>query len=163
MIHYGNLKPIFIIFAGFRDAFQRVWTGWTRNFLYSEPIGTAESRPMNTPWENTSFAYNTEMYCLYHWYFWSPDPISLSDTKAFCLANMSQEHLSGWKCIKKAKKDPVKHIIVQAHTPVHLLYATTTSMLYCEDMEESAFGRLCKNTRSISICGWGTCPLCSKE
>jgi hypothetical protein len=139
---YSYFLPVF------RDAFQRVWNRDEQgNFLYSEPIGTAESRPMNTPWENTSFAYKYRNVLFVSVdIFDQPDPDQpVGYQKLSVYANMSQEHLQWFEnVLKEAKKDPeIKHIIVQAHTPVlSPVRGQRTSMLYCEDMEESAFWKV---------------------
>lgn len=136
---YSYLLPVF------RDAFQRVWNrDKNGDFLYSESIGSVESRPVGTPWENTSFAYkhkNVLFLSIDIYAQLAPDkPVGYLGHSVY--ADMPKEHLLWFEnVLREAQKDPnIKHIIVQTHSPILApVRGQRSSMLYCEHMEESTF------------------------
>jgi Concanavalin A-like lectin/glucanases superfamily/Calcineurin-like phosphoesterase len=135
----SHLLPVF------RDAFQRIWNRDEQGrFIYSEPIGSAPSRPLGTAWENTSFAYKYKNVLFISVdIFDTPNPDKpVGYLQRSTHGEMTKEQLKWFEMVlKEARKDDkIKHIIVQAHTPIlPPVRGQQTSMLYIEDLEQSTF------------------------
>ncbi len=147
----SNWKPgneISHLLPVYRDAFQRIWNRDKQgHFKYSQSIGSAESRPIGTPWENTSFAYkHRNVLFVTIDIFDQPDPDKpVGYLKRSIHANMPSDHLRWFeKVLKEARKDPeINHIVVQAHSPVLApVRGQYTSMLYTEHEKDSPFWKL---------------------
>jgi len=146
----SHLLPVY------RDAFQEIWNKDRQGiFIFSEPVGSAESRPVGTPWENTSFAFrHRNVLFVTVDIFDQPDPDKRVENNLnkdhSIYANMPEAHLQWFEnVLKEARKAPeIKHIIVQAHCPVlSPVRGQRTSMLYVENMEESSFWKIMQKYR----------------
>lgn len=132
----------------YRDVFQKIWNrDEDGNFLYPQAIGNAPSRPTGTPWENTSFAFKYKNVLFITVDIWDqPNPnLPIGFLQRSIYASMSKEHLQWFeKVLIEARKIPeIKHIIVQAHSPVlPPVRGQRTSMLYVEDFEKSSFWKM---------------------
>lgn len=107
----------------FRQAFAREFNinPDGGRFLYDKPIGKAASRPLGTPYADTSYAYrhkNALFVTVDVFHQESPDKV-LGDEGTVTGA-VAGEHLQWLESVlAEARKDPsIKHIFVQAHLPV---------------------------------------------
>lgn len=108
---------------GFQSAFNR---DDNDNFVYNIPIGNASSRPIGTPYENTSFAhqYKNVLFitvdCFHnygHDYF--DTKMGVGGEGAVSVTVQGEQLLWFEKVLREARKnDSIKHIIVQAHVPI---------------------------------------------
>lgn len=144
----GNWKPGSVVsqlLPVYRDGFQRIWNRDKQgDFIYSNKIGRANSRPLGTPWENTSYAYKYKnVLFLTIDIFNQPyadKPVGYMGKSIN--ADMPEPHLFWFEnVLKEARKDvEIKHIIVQAHTPVLApVRGRRSSMIYTEYGENSSF------------------------
>lgn len=111
----------------FREGFQlELNRDEDRNFLYDEPIGNALSRPLGTPFENTSYAlqYKNVLFvtvdCFHDKGYVFFDLAHGLGGEGSVSATVEGEHLDWFEgVLKEARKnDSIKHIIVQAHIPI---------------------------------------------
>ncbi len=144
----SNWKPgneVSHLLPVYRDAFQRIWNRDEKgDFKYAEPIGSASSRPLGTPWENTSFAYKHKNVLFITIDIYNqPDPDQpVGYLQRSINGDMPKAHLQWFEnVLKEARKDPqIKHLIVQAHSPILApVRGQQTSMLYIEELENSSF------------------------
>jgi hypothetical protein len=138
----SRLLPIY------RDAFQKIWNRNTDGtFKYPFSVGSAPSRPIGTPWEDTSFAYrHKNVLFITIDVFHQPDPNAPADYKQrTTYAFMPDSHLQWLESVlKEVKKDSsIQHIIVQAHAPVlPPVRGQKSSMMYADRFEKSGFWKL---------------------
>ena len=132
----------------YRDAFQEIWN---RNpdgtFKYPVPIGSAPSRPIGTPWEDTSFAYrHKNVLFITIDVFHQPDPdVPANYLQLTTIAFMPDRHLQWLESVlKEARKDSsIQHIIVQGHAPVlPPVRGQRSGMIYVEGAEKSGLWKL---------------------
>ena len=101
----------------------------TGQFLFNKPIGNAQSRPVGTPFETTSYAYqhNNALFITVDAFH----TVGLGQSTFFDKTNgrggegavtctVVGEHLSWFEnLLKEAKNDSsIRHIFVQAHVPI---------------------------------------------
>ncbi len=90
-------------------------------FLYEKPIGKAASRPLGTPYENTSYAYrHKNVLFITIDAFHQEDPDKVIGDEGTVTGTVVDEHLQ-WlqNVLSEARKDSgIKHIFVQSHLPV---------------------------------------------
>jgi len=137
----------------FRETYQRNFNRDTQTgqFLFSEPIGSSPSRPLGTPFENTSYAYrykNALFITLdafrliddYTQKFWDKSTGRGGQGAVTC--TIDGKHLD-WleNVLKEARRDlTIKHIFVQAHVPVlQPVRKVNSSGQFMDDAEKSEF------------------------
>lgn len=152
----SNWKPgseVSRLLPVYRDAFQRIWNRDEQGrFIYSDPIGSAASRPIGTAWENTSFAYKYKNVLFVTVDIYNqPDPDKpVGYLQRSINGDMPKEHLQWFEnVLKEARKDSqIKHIIVQAHSPIIApVRGQKTSMLYIEELDKSSFWKAMQKYR----------------
>jgi hypothetical protein len=107
----------------FREAFAKEFNTNPDGgrFRYEKPIGTAASRPLGTPYENTSYAcrYRNVLFVTVD-VFHQEDPGTAIGDEGSVTGTVAGRHLQ-WleNVLAEARKDSsIKHIFVQAHLPV---------------------------------------------
>jgi len=131
---------------GFAEGFNKIPK--TGVFRFRKPIGLAPSRPMNTPFQGTSYAYRHKNVL-----FITLDAfVKMSDIyidrkhglggEGMLTCTMEGKHLVWFESVlKEARKDDtIKHIIVQAHLPIiQPVRKVSCSGQFMDRGEESAF------------------------
>lgn len=95
-------------------------------FLHSKSIGRIPSRPLNTPYENTSYAQQHKnvlfitVDCFHDKGFNFRDDVQGLGGEGAITVTVEGPHLSWFESILKEARDDssIKHIVVQAHVPI---------------------------------------------
>jgi hypothetical protein len=129
----------------FREAFAREFNTNPDGgrFLYEKPIGTAVSRPLGTPYENTSYAYrHKNVLFVTVDVFHQEDPDKVIGDEGSVTGTVVGKHLQWLEdVLSEARKDAgIKHIFVQAHLPVlYPVRKVNSSGMLMDDGIESPF------------------------
>jgi hypothetical protein len=123
--HAGGLKMS--VLDDYRYGFQLFLNrDETGAFLHSKSIGRIPSRPLNTPYENTSYAqqYKNVLFvtvdCFHDKGFTFQDNVQGLGGEGDVTVTVEGLHLKWFESIlKEARQDSsIKHIVVQAHVPI---------------------------------------------
>jgi len=111
----------------YRDGFQKELNrNESGDFMYSEPIGNADSRPIGTIHENTSYArkYKNVLFvtidCFHSKGYNFEDREAGLGGEGSVTVSVEGKHLTWFEeVLKESQNDEmIKHIIVQAHVPI---------------------------------------------
>jgi len=132
---------------GFSDGYSSDSEG---NFLFTTKIGNADSRPLGTVWENTSYAY-AHKNCL----FITIDAFkSMGDDQNYMdrekgrggegtiTCDVDGKHLEWFEevLVEAGKNDTIQHIFVQAHLPIiQPVRKVHSSGQFMDDADENTF------------------------
>jgi hypothetical protein len=115
-------------------------------FLYEQPIGKAASRPLGTPYQDTSYAYrhkNVLFVTVDAFHQESPDKVI--GEEGTVTGTVVGEHLQ-WleNVLSEARKESsIKHIFVQSHLPViYPVREVNSSGMLMDDNIENPFWKL---------------------
>ncbi|VGO19760.1 LamG-like jellyroll fold domain-containing protein [Pontiella sulfatireligans] len=132
----------------FREAFAKEFNmnPVGGRFLYEKPIGKTASRPLGTPYENTSYAYrHKNVLFITVDAFHQEDPDKKIGDEGSVTGTVVGEHLQ-WleRVLSEARKDKsIKHIFVQSHLPViYPVRKVNSSGMMMDDGMESPFWKL---------------------
>jgi len=98
----------------------------TGEFLFSKDIGSAPSRPLNTPFQQTSYAYQHKnvLFITLDAFLKMPDTFFDKEHglggEGMVTCTIEGDHLNWFESvlIEARKDESIKHIIVQAHLPI---------------------------------------------
>jgi len=129
----------------FRESFAKVFNinPDTGQFIYNKPIGKAPSRPLGTPYETTSYAYQYKNVLFVTVdVFHQEDPDKKIGIQGSVTGVVTGKHLA-WldQVLAEARKDSsIKHIFVQSHLPVlHPVRKVNSSGMLMDGEMDSAF------------------------
>jgi len=144
----------------FREAFANVFNinPDGGQFIYDKPIGEAASRPLGTPYETTSFAYQYKnvLFVTVN-VFHQEDPDKSIGRQGSVTGAVVGKHLA-WldHVLSQANKDAgIKHVFVQAHLPVlqPVRRVNSSGMLMDDEMESDFWKTLRKHNVDIYFAG----------
>lgn len=120
-------------------------------FRYDKPIGKAASRPLGTPYENTSYAYRYKnVLFITVDIFHQENPETVIGDEGTVTGTVTGNYLQ-WleQVLSEARKDPgIKHIFVQAHLPViYPVRKVNSSGMLVDDGENNPFWQLMRKYR----------------
>jgi hypothetical protein len=107
----------------FREAFAKEFNTNPDGgrFLYEEPIGKAASRPLGTPYADTSYAYrHKNALFITIDAFHQEDPDTVIGDEGTVTGTVTGEHLEWFEqVLSEARRDEgIRHIFVQSHLPI---------------------------------------------
>jgi hypothetical protein len=120
-------------------------------FLYEKPVGQAASRPLGTPYENTSYAYrHRNALFITVDAFHQEDPDKVIGDEGSVTGTVTGPHLA-WleEVLSEARRDEgIKHIFVQSHLPViHPVRKVNSSGMLMDGNTENPFWKLLRKYR----------------
>jgi len=144
----------------FREAFAKVFNVNPDGgeFRYNKPIGKAASRPLGTPYETTSYAYQYKNVLFVTVdVFHQEDPDKQIGMQGSVTGAVVGKHLE-WldHVLSEARKDSsIKHIFVQSHLPVvqPVRRVNSSGMLMDDEMESDFWKTLRKHKVDIYFAG----------
>jgi hypothetical protein len=132
----------------FREAFARAfnYSADGSSFKYRQKIGSANSRPRGTKYQDTSYAYqHKNVLFITIDVFHQQDPNTRLGEKGSVIGTVVDAHLEWLESVlSEARKDPsIKHIFVQSHLPViYPVRKVLTSGMLIDKGLESEFWKL---------------------
>lgn len=143
----------------FREAFAKVFNIHPDGqFIYDKPIGKASSRPLGTPFETTSYAYQHKNVLFVTLdVFHQEDPDKRIGRQGSVTGAVVGKHLQ-WldHVLSEARKDSsIKHIFVQSHLPVlqPVRRVNSSGMLMDGEMESDFWKTMRKHDVDIYFAG----------
>ena len=130
----------------------------TGRFIYDKPIGKAPSRPLGTPYENTSYAYQYKNVLFVTVdVFHQANPNKKIGLQGSVTGAVVGKHLA-WldQALSEARKDAsIKHVFVQSHLPVlqPVRRVNSSGMLMDDEMESDFWKTLRKHKVDIYFAG----------
>jgi hypothetical protein len=146
--------------AEFRQAFANVFNvnPESGQFIYDKPIGKAASRPLGTPYEETSYAYqHKNVLFITVDVFYQEDPEKQIGPQGSVTGTVVGKHLEWFdQVLSEARKDrSIKHIFVQSHLPVlqPVRRVNSSGMLMDDEMESDFWKTMRKHEVDIYFAG----------
>jgi len=146
--------------AEFRQAFAKVFNvnPESGQFIYDKPIGKAASRPLGTPYEETSYAYqHKNILFVTVDVFYQEDPEKQIGPQGSVTGTVVGKHLEWFDhVLSEARKDKsIKHIFVQSHLPVlqPVRRVNSSGMLMNDEMESDFWKTMRKHEVDIYFAG----------
>lgn len=143
----------------FREAFAKVFNIHPDGqFIYDKPIGKAPSRPLGTPYETTSYAYQHKNVLFVTLdVFHQVAPNKAIGRQGSVTGAVVGKHLE-WldHVLSEARKDAsIKHIFVQSHLPVlqPVRRVNSSGMLMDDEMESDFWKTMRKHDVDIYFAG----------
>jgi hypothetical protein len=128
------------------------------HFMYDKPIGNAPSRPLDTKYEGTSFAYqHKNVLFVTVDVFHQEDPDTQIGPQGSVTGAVVGKHLEWFDhVLSEARKDnSIKHIFVQSHLPVlqPVRRVNSSGMLMDDEMESDFWKTMRKHEVDIYFAG----------
>lgn len=144
--------------AEFRQTFAKGLNFKDGTFIYNKPIGDATSRPLGTPYEETSYAYQHKNVLFVTMdVFYQEDPTKRIGPQGTVTGTVVGKHLEWFDHVlsEARKDDSIKHIFVQSHLPVlqPVRRVNSSGMLMDGEMESDFWKTMRKHDVDIYFAG----------